>query len=108
MDQYFPEGDESSIFTVYGCATAQTLVQVLKQCGDDLTRENVVKQAANLKHFELGVLLPGITVNTVQPTIIRSSKSSYRGSMATTASCLASRSPAKSVRNNGRRLRRPL
>jgi branched-chain amino acid transport system substrate-binding protein len=64
MDQYFPEGDKSSIFTVYGYATAQTLVQVLKQCGDDLTRENVMRQAANLKHFELGVLLPGIEINT--------------------------------------------
>jgi branched-chain amino acid transport system substrate-binding protein len=64
MDQYFPEGDKSSIFTVYGYATAQTLVQVLKQCGDDLTRANIMKQAANLKHFELGVLLPGIRINT--------------------------------------------
>ena len=43
---------------------AQTLVQVLKQCGDDLTRENVMKQAANLKNFELGMLLPGIKINT--------------------------------------------
>jgi branched-chain amino acid transport system substrate-binding protein len=64
MDQYFPEGDKSSIFTVYGYATAQTLVQVLKQCGDDLTRANIMKQAANLKHFELGLLLPGIEINT--------------------------------------------
>jgi hypothetical protein len=43
---------------------AQTLVQVLKQCGDNLTRENVMKQAANLKNFESGVLLPGIKINT--------------------------------------------
>ena len=43
---------------------AQTLVQVLKQCGDDLTRENVMKQAANLKNLELGMLLPGIKINT--------------------------------------------
>ena len=64
MDQYFPEGDKSSIFTVYGYATAQTLVQVLRQCGDNLTRENVMTQAANLKHFEIGVLLPGIMIDT--------------------------------------------
>ena len=64
IDQYFPEGDKSSIFTVFGYASAQTLVQVLKQCGDDLTRANIMKQAANLKHFELGVLLPGIMINT--------------------------------------------
>jgi branched-chain amino acid transport system substrate-binding protein len=64
MDKYFPEGDKSSTFTVYGYATAQTLVQVLKQCGDELTRENIMKQAKNLKDFELGLLLPGIKINT--------------------------------------------
>ena len=45
---------------------AQTLVQVLKQCGDNLTRENVMKQASNLKNLELGMLLPGIKINTSQ------------------------------------------
>jgi branched-chain amino acid transport system substrate-binding protein len=64
MDKYFPEGDKSSTFSVYGYATAQTMVQVLKQCGDELTRENIMKQAANLKDFELGLLLPGIKINT--------------------------------------------
>jgi hypothetical protein len=49
---------------VYGYAAAQTLVQVLKQCGDNLTRENVMWQAANLKNFEISVLLPGIRINT--------------------------------------------
>jgi branched-chain amino acid transport system substrate-binding protein len=47
-----------------GYNVAQTLVQVLKQCGDDLTRENVMKQAANLKDFRTTNLLPGITINT--------------------------------------------
>jgi branched-chain amino acid transport system substrate-binding protein len=64
MDKYFPEGDKTSTFSVYGYLTAQTLVQVLKQCGDELTRENVMKQAANLKNLELGMLLPGIKINT--------------------------------------------
>jgi branched-chain amino acid transport system substrate-binding protein len=64
MDKYFPEGDKSSTFSVYGYLTAQTMVQVLKQCGDELTRENVMKQAANLKDLELGMLLPGIKINT--------------------------------------------
>jgi branched-chain amino acid transport system substrate-binding protein len=64
MDKYFPEGDKSSIFSVYGYLTAQTLAQVLKQCGDDLTRENVMRQAANLKDLELDLLLPGIKINT--------------------------------------------
>ena len=64
MDKYFPEGDKTSTFSVYGYLTAQTLVQVLKQCGDELTRENVMRQAANLKDFELALLLPGIRINT--------------------------------------------
>jgi branched-chain amino acid transport system substrate-binding protein len=64
MKQYYPEGDRTSGFTVYGYLTAQTLVQVLKQCGDDLTRENVMKQAANLRDLRLGMLLPGIAINT--------------------------------------------
>jgi branched-chain amino acid transport system substrate-binding protein len=64
MDKYFPDGDKSSSFTVYGYTVAQTLVQVLKQSGDNLTRENVMKQAASLKDLELGMLLPGIKINT--------------------------------------------
>jgi branched-chain amino acid transport system substrate-binding protein len=64
MDKYFPEGDKSSTFPVYAYATAQTLVQVLKQCGDELTRENIMKQAKNLRNFEIGLLLPGIKINT--------------------------------------------
>jgi branched-chain amino acid transport system substrate-binding protein len=64
MDKYFPEGDKSSTFSVYGYLLAQTMVQVLKQCGDELTRENVMKQAASLKDLELGMLLPGIKINT--------------------------------------------
>jgi len=64
MDKYFPEGDKTSSFTVYGYTVAQTLVQVLKQCGDSLTHANVMKQAASLKDLELGMLLPGIKINT--------------------------------------------
>ena len=64
MDKYFPEGDKTSSFTVYGYTVAQSLVQVLKQAGNELTRENVMKQATNLKNFELGMLLPGVRLNT--------------------------------------------
>jgi branched-chain amino acid transport system substrate-binding protein len=60
----FPEGDKTNNSVVVGYAVAQTLVQVLKQCGDDLTRENVMKQAANLKDFRTEMLLPGIKINT--------------------------------------------
>jgi len=63
MDRYFPDGDKTSSFTVYGYAVAQTMAQVLKQCGDELTRENVMRQAANL-NLDIGVLLPGIKIST--------------------------------------------
>jgi len=64
MDKYYPDGDKTNNNTVYGYMVAQTLVQVLRQCGDDLTRENVMKQAANLKDLHLGMLLPGVVINT--------------------------------------------
>ena len=64
MDKYYPDGDRSNSSTVVGYAVAETVVQVLKQCGDDLTRENVMKQAASLKDLRVGMLLPGITINT--------------------------------------------
>ncbi len=64
MDQYYPTGDKLDLNNVYGYAAAQTMVQVLKQCGDDLTRENIMKQAANLKNFSSDVMLPGIKINT--------------------------------------------
>ena len=64
MKKYYPEGDLSDAFNVYGYSVARTLVQVLKQCGDNLTRDNVMKQAASLKDFDSGVALPGIRINT--------------------------------------------
>jgi len=64
MDKYYPDGDKTSSFTSYGYSVAQTMAQVLKQAGDNLTRENVMKQAASLKDLELGMLLPGIKINT--------------------------------------------
>jgi ABC-type branched-subunit amino acid transport system substrate-binding protein len=64
MDKYFPDGDKTNNNNIYGYATAQTMVQVLKECGDNLTRENVMKQAASLKDFTSDVLLPGIKINT--------------------------------------------
>jgi branched-chain amino acid transport system substrate-binding protein len=60
----FPEGNKIDGSVIVGYGVAQTLVQVLKQCGDNLTRENVMKQAASLKDFRTEVLLPGIKINT--------------------------------------------
>jgi branched-chain amino acid transport system substrate-binding protein len=64
MDKYYPDGDKTNAFTVTAYAVAETVVQVLKQCGDNLTRDNVMKQAANLKDLQVGMLLPGIAINT--------------------------------------------
>ena len=62
--KYFPEGNRADGSVMYGYNSAQTLVHVLKACGDNLTRENVMKQAASMKNLELGGLLPGIKINT--------------------------------------------
>jgi branched-chain amino acid transport system substrate-binding protein len=64
MQKYYPDGSLIDNSNVYGYAVAQTMVQVLKQCGDNLTRENVMKEAANLKNFATDGLLPGIKINT--------------------------------------------
>jgi branched-chain amino acid transport system substrate-binding protein len=64
LDQYYPEANRNDAFVVYGYSVAQTMAYVLKQCGDNLTRENVMKQAASIKGLELDGLLPGITVKT--------------------------------------------
>jgi len=64
LDKYYPEANRADGGVMFGYTVAQGLVQVLKQCGDNLTRENVMKQAANLKNLELGGLLPGVKVNT--------------------------------------------
>jgi branched-chain amino acid transport system substrate-binding protein len=64
MKKYNTSGNVADSFTVYGYSTAQTLIAVLKACGDDLTRENVMKQAANLRGLKLPMLLPGITLST--------------------------------------------
>jgi len=64
MKRYYPDGDVAEIYNVYAYTNAQLLIQVLKQCGDELTRENVMKQVANLRNLELPMLLPGVRINT--------------------------------------------
>jgi branched-chain amino acid transport system substrate-binding protein len=64
LKDYYPDGNRLDGSVVYGYGAAQTMVEVLKQCGDDLTRANVMKQAASLKGFAPDTLLPGITINT--------------------------------------------
>ena len=64
MKKYNPSADIGNTFNAYGYTVAQNMVSVLKQCGDDLTRENVMKQASNIKGLELPMLLPGIKIST--------------------------------------------
>jgi branched-chain amino acid transport system substrate-binding protein len=63
MKKYYPEGNTADAFNVYGYLAAQTMVQVLKQCGSDLTRENVMRQAASLD-LALPLLQDGIKIHT--------------------------------------------
>ena len=64
MDKYYPGGDKDDSSAVYGYAAAETLAQVLKQCGDDLSRENVMRQGTSLRAYQASVVLPGITIST--------------------------------------------
>lgn len=64
MDKYYPDGDKDDINAVFGYAAAETLFQVLSQCGDDLSSENVMRQAESLRGYQSSVALPGITFNT--------------------------------------------
>src|SRR3569833_2242169 len=73
MTKYYPDGDKNSNFNTYGYSTAQLLVTVLQMCGDNLTRENVMKQAASLKDVTGDILLPGMKINT-SPTDYRVNK----------------------------------
>jgi branched-chain amino acid transport system substrate-binding protein len=64
MDEYYPDGDRTSSFTVFGYGVSQTLEHVLKNSCDDLTREGVMKAAASITDFETDTSLPGIKINT--------------------------------------------
>src|ERR1700737_3947695 len=64
MDKYYPDGDKDDSNTVFGYAAAETLAHVLRECGDDLSRESVMRHAVSLKGYRSSVTLPGITLNT--------------------------------------------
>jgi branched-chain amino acid transport system substrate-binding protein len=70
MKKYMPDANISDSLNISGYAFAQTMEQVLRQCGDDLTRENILKQASNLRDVRIGALLPG--------SLIATSPSDYR------------------------------
>ncbi len=73
MDKYYPEGDKLNTVNTYGYSTAELLVKILRQCGDDLTRENIMRQATSLKNVTGSLSLPGMTINT-SPTDYRINK----------------------------------
>ena len=64
LDKYYPEANRADLNVIFGYAISQTMVQVLKQCGSDLTRANIMKQAANLHNLVVVGLLPGVKINT--------------------------------------------
>ncbi|HEX9395445.1 MAG TPA: ABC transporter substrate-binding protein [Burkholderiales bacterium] len=64
MKKYYPDGSLIDNLNVYGYSVGQTIAQVLRQCGDNLTRENVMRQAANMKAYRVDTLLPGVMVST--------------------------------------------
>ncbi len=64
MKKYYPKGDSANMFNVYGWAVCSLMIDTLKRAGDDLSRENIMKQAASFKKFRVRGLLPGIMANT--------------------------------------------
>ena len=64
MRRFYPDGNPADLFNTYAYLAAQTMVHVLKRCGDDLTRENLMRQAASISHMEAPILLPGISLST--------------------------------------------
>jgi branched-chain amino acid transport system substrate-binding protein len=64
MKKYYPSGSLADAANVYGYSAAQTMVAVLKQCGNELTRDNLMKQAASIHDLQLPMLMPGITIST--------------------------------------------
>jgi branched-chain amino acid transport system substrate-binding protein len=64
MQRYYPDGNPAEAANIYGEIAAGALIQVLKQCGDDLTRENIMRQAESLRNFAHPLLLPGVKIDT--------------------------------------------
>ena len=97
LDKYMPGADKTDSALVYGYGAAQTLAKVLEMCGDDLTRANVMKQAASLKDFTPDTLLPGVKINTsatdfapIEPACRCSASRARSGSCSATSSAATS------------------
>jgi len=64
LKKYYPDANVADSYNLVGYVQAQVMVQMLKQCGDNLTRENVMKQVTSIKDLQPGVILPGVKLNT--------------------------------------------
>ena len=101
MDKYYPDGDKDDSYAIFGYAAAEALMQVLNQCGDDFSRENIMRQAASLRDFQRPIALPNIRINTWPTDFRRSSRCGWCSSTA----CLAAdrRRDRDRVRERARR-----
>jgi hypothetical protein len=90
MDKWMPGANKGDANYVYAYSVSFLMHQTLKNCGNELTRANVMKQAASFSKLRVPLLLPGITFRPAQPTSIRSSRSSSNVSRARPGSCSAS------------------
>ena len=82
LKKYAPGVELNNLYAAYAYTVAGALIELLKQCGDDLTRENIMKQAANLKDIKLPLMMPGISLNTSPDnyrTIAEGSLASFDG-----------------------------
>ena len=89
MTKYNTSANLSDGFAVYGYSVSQTLISILKACGNDLTRLNVMRQAANIRDQKLSMLVPGITISTSADDFAPLSRCSWRSSTATLGDCSA-------------------
>jgi branched-chain amino acid transport system substrate-binding protein len=76
MKKYLPDADMSDSFCVYGYAATMTTIHVLRACGNDLSGENLIRQASNMKDVEVGALLPGTHISSRPTNFTRSANSS--------------------------------
>ena len=102
LTKYFPEGNREDLLLMNGYNFAQTMVHVLKQCGDDLSRANIMKQAASIKSLQLEGLLPASRSTPAQLTSPRSSNFSSGNSRASVGNCSAISSAARSASRTAR------
>ena len=86
MDKYYPDGDKDDSYAIFGYAAAETMTKVLTQCGDDLSRDNIMRQAELLRNYQSGSCFPELRSIPARPTSIRSSRCGWCSSTATPGS----------------------